>query len=72
MGIGRHLTLEEILDYKQATSALYSPVGWLKCSGCAFYDYCWPQAEKNGLGGKDVRGWHDKIPKTKVISLRRT
>jgi hypothetical protein len=28
--------------------------------------------KKNGLGGKDVRGWHDKIPKTKVISLRRT
>ncbi len=39
--------LKEILNYKQATSEMYSPVGWSKCNGCAYYDYCWPRAEKN-------------------------
>ena len=39
--------LEEILGYKQATSKLYSPVGWSKCNNCVFFNYCWPQAEKS-------------------------
>ena len=39
--------LEEILSLKTLASEPYSPVGWSKCSGCGFFDHCWPIAEKN-------------------------
>lgn len=38
--------LGEILDLKQAAAEPYSPVGWTKCSGCGFYERCWPRAEQ--------------------------
>lgn len=38
--------LRVILELKQRTSEPYSPVGWTKCSGCAFNHRCWSQAEK--------------------------
>lgn len=25
----------------------YSPVGWSKCGGCGYYDYCMPRAQEN-------------------------
>jgi predicted RecB family nuclease len=37
--------LQEILNYKKMAVVPYSPVGWSKCNGCGFYNYCWPQAE---------------------------
>ncbi|MEW6327658.1 MAG: TM0106 family RecB-like putative nuclease [Thermodesulfobacteriota bacterium] len=38
---------EEIMALKLAESEPYSPVGWSKCSGCPFHQYCWPRAEAN-------------------------
>lgn len=42
--------LAEILKFKQAQSEFYSPVGWTKCTGCGFFERCWPRAER----GRDV------------------
>lgn len=38
--------LGEIVGFKQAKSAPYSPVGWTKCGGCGFNTRCWADAEK--------------------------
>ncbi len=38
--------LSEILDFKKAEKEPYTPVGWSKCSGCGFFERCWPLAEK--------------------------
>ncbi len=38
--------LEEIITYKISKSEPFSPVGWSKCGGCPFHDFCWPRAEK--------------------------
>ena len=37
--------LTEILKLKQSSEEPYSPVGWSKCGGCGFHDWCWPRAE---------------------------
>ncbi len=46
-GSGALSVLEEILSYRQLASEPYSPVGWSKCSGCGFFEYCWPRADKS-------------------------
>ena len=46
-GVTALASLEDILNYRQLSSEPYSPVGWSKCNGCGFYNYCWPRAEKN-------------------------
>lgn len=38
--------LDKIIDAKCAKDEPYSPVGWSKCSGCGFEEYCWRQAEE--------------------------
>lgn len=40
----------EILLLRRSTQEPYSPVGWTKCTGCGFHEYCWPKAE----AAKDV------------------
>jgi predicted RecB family nuclease len=37
--------LEKIVRCRQAVSESYHPVGWSKCIGCGFHDYCWQRAE---------------------------
>lgn len=39
-------TLTEIMVTRQLPAAPYSPVGWSKCGGCAFHEFCWQKAEK--------------------------
>ena len=44
-GVAALELLQEILRLKQSVSEPYTPVGWSKCGGCGFYDYCWKKAE---------------------------
>lgn len=39
--------LQKIAAIKEIGAEFYSPVGWSKCTGCAFHQHCWPRAEKN-------------------------
>jgi len=39
-------TLAEIAVIRRLPEQPYSPVGWTKCSECAFHDYCWQRAEE--------------------------
>jgi predicted RecB family nuclease len=44
-------TLERILRIRLAEEAPGEPVGWSKCSGCAFFDRCWPVGvERHSVG----------------------
>lgn len=36
-----------LLDVISLPEEPYSPVGWSKCSGCGYYDYCRPKAQKS-------------------------
>ena len=38
--------LKEIITLKISKSEPFSPVGWSKCGGCPFHDYCWARAQK--------------------------
>ncbi len=38
--------LIEILKLKVHSAEPYSPVGWSKCGGCGFNDYCWTKAQE--------------------------
>jgi predicted RecB family nuclease len=40
-------TIQEISTLKLAPNEPYSPVGWSKCGGCLFHEYCWSRAEKD-------------------------
>lgn len=40
----RHL--RHIVDLKLRNTAPYQPVGWSKCTGCGFHDYCWTEAKQ--------------------------
>jgi len=48
-GIASLALLEEIVRLKQASAEPYSPVGWSKCSGCGYFNRCWPRAEAGHL-----------------------
>lgn len=37
----------QIVGLKTIEAEPYSPVGWSKCGGCSFHDYCWTRAEEN-------------------------
>jgi predicted RecB family nuclease len=37
--------LREVVFIKQVSEEPFAPVGFTKCSNCAFHDYCWPRAE---------------------------
>ena len=39
--------LSKILALKRLAAEPYEPVGWTKCTGCGFHDYCWQKAESN-------------------------
>jgi len=36
--------LRRLVELKTATEQPLTPVGWSKCSGCGFFDHCWPKA----------------------------
>lgn len=38
--------LGEIIRLRTCQQEPYCPVGWSKCNGCGFFDYCWGQAEE--------------------------
>jgi len=40
--------LNEIVRYRNVAEHFYSPVGWSKCTGCAYHPLCWPEAERRG------------------------
>jgi predicted RecB family nuclease len=43
--------LAEILATRLAASEPHEPVAWGKCSGCAFFERCWPRAtERRSVG----------------------
>jgi predicted RecB family nuclease len=46
-GVAAIAELTKVLAIKQATDEPYEPVGWSKCSPCAFNERCWNRAEKN-------------------------
>jgi predicted RecB family nuclease len=37
--------IKDLLTHRLADEEPYSPVGWTKCNGCGFRQYCWPRAE---------------------------
>lgn len=39
--------MRTLLDSISLSEEPYSPVGWSKCTGCGYYDYCMPRAQKN-------------------------
>ncbi|MBN1594773.1 PD-(D/E)XK nuclease family protein, partial [candidate division FCPU426 bacterium] len=38
--------LDAIVGWRCATHEPFSPIGWSKCGGCGFHDYCWARAWK--------------------------
>ncbi len=38
--------LAAITELRQMRAEPYSPIGWTKCAGCGFREYCWPRAQK--------------------------
>jgi uncharacterized protein len=38
--------IDELAQIKSLRAEPYTPVGWSKCSGCGFFNRCWPLAEK--------------------------
>jgi predicted RecB family nuclease len=43
--------LEEILRFRLSAEEPATPVGWGKCSGCGFFERCWPAAvEQRSIG----------------------
>ena len=39
--------MRSLLDIMSLPEEPYSPVGWSKCSGCGYNDYCMPRAKEN-------------------------
>lgn len=39
--------MNELLNHRLAVEEPFAPVGWTKCNGCGFHQYCWPRAESS-------------------------
>jgi predicted RecB family nuclease len=46
-GVSALQELERLLAIKQLDVESYEPVGWTKCGGCGFNEWCWTRAESN-------------------------
>lgn len=68
--------IDGIVELWEATEEPFEPVGWSKCSSCAFFGHCWTQAWENhdvctisgieqgmsrALHEKGIRSWHDVV-----------